>query len=256
MMPSFIPARLQFQCGHAALVTLPRVKGETAAQRNHRVVREKTAALGRQCDFCLPSRAVMEPQLAVMNDSQFEIQISQSDVVEPTPIANLALVMPNESESTVRIPVTRASDVDSESVPTTVEPAGPDVVEPEAPDAVIVGAIIFSHAEAVEQSQLQQEDDKEEVPAAPKPKPARGPRARRQQEPASTLDPSKRAQPRPVRGAPVGRARPAPGAKVIAQRFTVKYLVERVVRASTIHDALREMSARGAADFLAVTREG
>ena len=41
MMPSVIPARLQFQCGHAALVTLPRVKGETATQRNDRVAREK-----------------------------------------------------------------------------------------------------------------------------------------------------------------------------------------------------------------------
>jgi hypothetical protein len=55
MMPSVIPARLQFQCGHAALVTLPRVKGETATQRNDRVAREKSAALARQCDFCAPA---------------------------------------------------------------------------------------------------------------------------------------------------------------------------------------------------------
>src|SRR5579871_2073708 len=54
MMSSAIPARLQFQCGHAAMVTLPRVKGETTAQRNERVAREKSAALARQCDFCLP----------------------------------------------------------------------------------------------------------------------------------------------------------------------------------------------------------
>jgi hypothetical protein len=53
-MSSAIPARLLFQCGHAALVTLPRVKGETAAQRNERVAREKSSALARQCDFCGP----------------------------------------------------------------------------------------------------------------------------------------------------------------------------------------------------------
>jgi hypothetical protein len=55
MMSSAIPARLLFQCGHAALVTLPRVKGESAAQRNERVAREKSSALARQCDFCGPA---------------------------------------------------------------------------------------------------------------------------------------------------------------------------------------------------------
>src|SRR5438105_13289749 len=58
MMSSAIPARLQFQCGHAALVTLPRIKGETATQRNDRVAREKSAALARQCDFCAPAVSI------------------------------------------------------------------------------------------------------------------------------------------------------------------------------------------------------
>ena len=47
MMSSVIHARLEYQCGHAALVSLPRIKGETAAQRNARVAREKSAALER-----------------------------------------------------------------------------------------------------------------------------------------------------------------------------------------------------------------
>jgi hypothetical protein len=54
MMSSAIPARLEYQCGHAALVSLPRIKGETSAQRNQRVAHEKSAALARQCDFCAP----------------------------------------------------------------------------------------------------------------------------------------------------------------------------------------------------------
>jgi hypothetical protein len=54
MMSSVIHARLEYQCGHAALVSLPRIKGEIAAQRNARVAREKSAALERQCDFCGP----------------------------------------------------------------------------------------------------------------------------------------------------------------------------------------------------------
>lgn len=55
MLSSVIHARLEYQCGHAALVSLPRIKGESAAQRNARVAREKSAALGRQCDFCAPA---------------------------------------------------------------------------------------------------------------------------------------------------------------------------------------------------------
>jgi hypothetical protein len=54
MISSVIPARLQFNCGHFALVSLPRLKGESSAQRAERVSLEKAAALGRACDFCGP----------------------------------------------------------------------------------------------------------------------------------------------------------------------------------------------------------
>jgi hypothetical protein len=49
-----IPARLEFACGHAALVSLPRLKGESATARNERVRGEKLAAQARACDFCGP----------------------------------------------------------------------------------------------------------------------------------------------------------------------------------------------------------
>src|SRR5579859_2382969 len=55
MISSVIPARLEFSCGHAALVSLPRLKGEGASRRTERVTQEKTAARGRPCDFCGPS---------------------------------------------------------------------------------------------------------------------------------------------------------------------------------------------------------
>src|SRR5205085_360224 len=68
MMSSVIPARLEFQCGHAALVSLPRIKHESSAQRIERVAREKSDALGRRCDFCGPLVAevvaVAAPQVA------------------------------------------------------------------------------------------------------------------------------------------------------------------------------------------------
>ena len=111
-MPSVIPARLQFQCGHAALVTLPRVKGETATQRNDRVAREKTAALARQCDFCAPSVAVVEPQLAAANGSHVEFALS--DVAEPTSVTELAVVVTNESDATAEAEQTTPEAMDTE----------------------------------------------------------------------------------------------------------------------------------------------
>src|SRR5947208_4358597 len=59
VMSSVIPARLEYQCGHAALVSLPRIKGESSAQRNERVAREKSAARTRACDFCGPNVEVV-----------------------------------------------------------------------------------------------------------------------------------------------------------------------------------------------------
>src|SRR5947207_8061525 len=84
MMPSVIPARLKFQCGHAALVTLPRVKGETATQRNDRVVREKEAALTRHCDFCAPANASAHVEIA--------------DAVETIPVEELAVIVAAQPE--------------------------------------------------------------------------------------------------------------------------------------------------------------
>src|SRR5262245_51440324 len=76
MMSSAIPARLEFQCGHAALVSLPRIKGETSAQRTERVTREKSAAQTRACDFCGPDVAIVvqaaAPDVEAVNGSMLE----------------------------------------------------------------------------------------------------------------------------------------------------------------------------------------
>jgi hypothetical protein len=62
MMSSVIPARLVFQCGHAALVSLPRIKGESNTQRAERVAREKSDAHTRACDFCAQRLEVVVQQ--------------------------------------------------------------------------------------------------------------------------------------------------------------------------------------------------
>jgi hypothetical protein len=99
MMSSVIPARLTFQCGHAALVTLPRVKGESASQRNERVAFEKSAALLRQCDFCEPTVEVAAPMLlteVIASHATTADVIAAEPVVqaEPEPELVVAVVTP------------------------------------------------------------------------------------------------------------------------------------------------------------------
>jgi hypothetical protein len=52
---SVVPVRLDYACGHAALASLARVKGERPSQRNARVNHEKASAALRPCDFCEPA---------------------------------------------------------------------------------------------------------------------------------------------------------------------------------------------------------
>ena len=90
MMSSVIPARLQFLCGHAALVTLPRLKGESSAQRTERVAREKSAALARQCDFCGPTVQVAVATPEVVNGNHMltaELTAPEVETVVVEPVA-------------------------------------------------------------------------------------------------------------------------------------------------------------------------
>ena len=131
MMPSVIPARLQFQCGHAALVTLPRVKGETTTQRNDRVAREKSAALARECDFCAPANgtnhavsdtSAIPMSMADINTSPAETLVAESSPVETPVSVVVAAASPSETFVVDGSP-TETSVVDSDTV--VVEPAAP-----------------------------------------------------------------------------------------------------------------------------------
>jgi hypothetical protein len=55
-----IPVYLHFGCGHEAMVSLPRVRGESAGERTLRIAHEKAMAGARACDFC-PPLATAEP---------------------------------------------------------------------------------------------------------------------------------------------------------------------------------------------------
>jgi hypothetical protein len=80
MMSSVIPARLEFQCGHAALVSLPRVRGESPAQRTDRIGREKSAAKARSCDFCPPRVEVVQAAQPVV---PVEVQVQAAPPPPP-----------------------------------------------------------------------------------------------------------------------------------------------------------------------------
>src|SRR6266567_2456742 len=147
MMSSVIPARLQFQCGHAALVTLPRVKGETASQRNARVAFEKAAALARQCDFCGPVATALatplaeavngnhEPVAAILDRQAVEVPevvivvASEPEVVEVIEVAEaVELLVTAESEpaqplAALEIVVQPAVDLEAEPLPAAVRPS-------------------------------------------------------------------------------------------------------------------------------------
>jgi hypothetical protein len=204
MISSVIPARLQFQCGHAALVTLPRVKGETSAQRNERVAREKSAALARQCDFCGPT-----------------VQVVVAAAAPPAPLAAEAIVVPAtpllEAEAT---PVQVNGSLLTDEVEAPVEPvltAEPAIAEP----LPLVAAVIA-------------------------PPVVRTRRARRPESPATV----------PVERAPRQRILTRLEPAATERRFVVEFQVERVLRAANIREAMRQASALGATNILAITREG
>jgi hypothetical protein len=137
MLSTAIPARLEFHCGHAALVSLPRIKGESPAQRNLRIALEKSAALARACDFCGPrlvNPLQVAPPAAVVSAP---VEKPLSVVV---PAAVMAALPPVEEAAAVVVPapvVSTAPPVEHvEKLEEAVPVAAPAPVE--APVPVII----------------------------------------------------------------------------------------------------------------------
>jgi hypothetical protein len=235
MMSSVIPARLQFQCGHAAMVTLPRVKGESAAQRNDRVAREKSAALARQCDFCAPAVVVALNGNNHVADApepvvQLETPVADTLVVVETPVLEDAAPVETASEAPVvelAVAAVPMEDVEVEDVEAAVELLEEAVQVLEAADVVVT---------------LEPVDVVEVVEVAEAAAPLNGT--------ATTAAPVRRAR-RSV--APKKQQRAEEIAR--GRRFLVEYRVERVLHAVDIHDALRQAASLGASKLTAITRE-
>jgi hypothetical protein len=215
-MSSAIPARLQFQCGHAALVTLPRVKGESSAQRNERIAREKSAALARQCDFCGPTVAITA---ATRPDEVNGVHMTAADVVAAEPVVAADAVEAEEEPFVVEPFIVEpvAVDVEEEEPVVVVAAEEPVVVLAEEPVAVKPLLVL------VEKERVPHHNGATTRPAAPR-------QRRRRVTPVSN------------------------GRRFLAE-YQVEYQAERVLRAVDIRDALRKAATLGASEVLAITRE-
>jgi hypothetical protein len=133
MMSSVIPARLEFQCGHAALVSLPKIKNESSAQRNERIAREKVEARGRRCDFCGPLVTEVVAATALSNGNGNNgadgHQAAPPKPVAPISIGALAPVAPAPQPVVIARPVVAAAPLAPAQKPVAVV-AKPVVVAP------------------------------------------------------------------------------------------------------------------------------
>lgn len=216
MMSSVIPARLVFQCGHAALVSLPRIKGESSPQRADRVAREKSAAQIRACDFCAQRLEVVVQQTAPAP--------LPAPVMAPAPPATPVLT-PAPTPAVPRIEPVRA-----------VAPAvvnGSQPVKVTAPAEVVV-------ATPPRRSPRREPVANKRVTPVPVPVP----------QPVSVSQ-SKIGQPGRTRTRVTRSARN--GRVANGTRFTVHFQVETVLRAADIRDALHQAQSLGAVEVLAVS---
>ncbi len=209
MTSSAIPARLLFQCGHAALVTLPRVKGENSAQRTERVAREKSDALARQCDFCGPA-----VEVGIQTNGS-HLPVAEVLAAEPVVVAEPVVSM-------------------VEPVVATVEP----VVVIEEPVSVVDEAVVVVDELVTEEEELALLAGIEEPVVI-----VEEPVIVVEEQPVIVVELVEEIVRRPRRSRRAAKQR---------QRFAVEYLAERVLRATDIHDALRQATALGASEILGI----
>jgi hypothetical protein len=242
MMSSVIPARLEYQCGHAALVSLPRIKGESSAQRNERVTREKSAAQTRACDFCgptvemvhvaAPPVAVVEPPTPAVAAPVVEETVVVPVVVAPAPAVN-GHVVPEP------VVAEEQPAVNGHVVP---EPVVADE-EPQATVRVVtVKPKVTRRPRIVTPKETAAPEPTPPVVIATKPRViATKPRVSATKPRVSVTKPRVQ-QPRPVTAAAL-------------RHFTISYRVEQVLTAADIRDALRQVTALGATNIIAITRQ-
>jgi hypothetical protein len=244
MLSTAIHARLEYQCGHAALVSLPRIKGESPTQRNARIALEKSSAQGRSCDFCAP---------------RLELTIEQV----PLP----ALIAPPVEAPPLPVPVivVAAAPAVADEPPAPVELSAP--VEEEPAPAVLeeVAPVLETPAPVVEVPVRVAEEDPAPVAVVVTTKPGdlngHVP-ADTIGTPAAVIKPTRPRKRRAEAAKVVNVIQPAPVLRVPKKRvasrrnplqtFTIRFRGHQVIVASDIRDVLRQAESLG--ELVAITR--
>jgi hypothetical protein len=265
MMSSVIPARLTFQCGHAALVTLPRVKGETASQRNERVAAEKTAALVRQCDFCGPTVEIATPTMVHQANGN---HVTAADVYAAEPVVASTAGAP-EAEPVVATEPVVVAELEPHTNGTVKEPkparrrrtskVAPITAEPVSEETVVADAV---SPEPINVEPVSEQPVTAEAVAAVEPVNAAEPvnaepvvvehvvTQKTAQQPANHVAKRPRARSQRLTVTPRRTSQVSAG-----RQFVVVYRVTEVLNATDIRDALRQTTALGASEVTSITRQ-
>jgi hypothetical protein len=248
MFSTAIPARLEYQCGHAALVSLPRIKGESPTQRNARIALEKSSAQGRSCDFCaprleltveqVPVPAVIAPPVVAPPLPRPVIVVAAAPTVAEEPVAPVEVPAP-VAEATA--PVEAPAPVAHVPAPVAEEPAPVEVPAPVVEVPVRLADELPAPV-AVVVTSTPEDRNGHTLPATPV---AVIKTTRPRKRPAA--EPVKVAQPAPVLRVPrrVGPRKPL-------QTFTIRFQGQQVIVASDIRDVLRKAESLG--ELVAITR--
>jgi hypothetical protein len=241
MMSSVIPARLEYQCGHAALVSLPRIKGESTAQRNERVAREKSNALARQCDFCAPvveivaaaSELLPTPLEAATDVAAFESVVEGVD--------GLAAEL-NGRDTSEDASEEAAAELDAElesELEADLEAESEAEVETEIEGEIeaVLEAAVEAAVDAAVEAELEAVADAGEAGADAEAEQRASTRTQRQ-----------------TRARRESRASAAATSREVHQ-YRVVFTVKRIIHAADVRDALRQVEALGARDVLEIVRQ-
>lgn len=257
MMSTAIPARLEFQCGHAALVSLPRIKGETSAQRQDRIAAEKAQAQTRRCDFCSPTLVVEATAQPDHHTTHGESDSSRQEVLSTVQSNGTA---PTSTSSTPSPANDAVAPVKRGPGRPRKNPLPTQTTGAEAVSAAPAAAAPVKRGPGRPRKTPQPQTPAAATTSAPT-APAAAPAARSSSRgrAASTATPRRAAaaSPATAQRGPRGRRPKATSATETTTaargRYTVRYVVEEIVSASSLSEALRQVESRRGAEVVAIS---
>jgi hypothetical protein len=249
-----IPARLEYACGHAALVSLPRLKGESATARNERIRGEKLAAQARACDFCGPV-PVAEATNGVHSNGVSTNHVSTPEEVLMDNASDSTPTVSRRSGSTRGVfpPPRKLSDEQERELARLYS-------ETRTPTSEIARTFGISETSVARVAQRHGATLRRRgrVPGSGAASTSNGattaPAASSSTTRASSSTTTTRATPS-TRGRRAGTTRAASTASAPRQRFRISFRGERVVEATDMRAAIAQVEAEGATEISRISVE-